>query len=294
MSDPLKDKVHLLHGGDVEIPEGYKNENITCHDGVPYSLVIAFEGTRIRKRISDKGQFRLVEKDGKLSLLDNGKEFLDDIRILKMYGHSPETVTVSIFRRDRLLTVEEALEIMDSYEGMDPIKGITIHGGFGCPFDLYADVVSAYHQRYPQYTIGVALPLPGDKGVNALKKAGASDFKTSVHDLEQFDDSIWKGLEYAVSIFGRGKVTCGVHMDRTAADGTIESIIERMCSIGVMPDIKVKRSKSTGVKEVPEECYCDILKKSKAAMERNGLTVEGYDTMCYGCRLCMVVPFKDF
>ena len=56
MSDALRDKIHLLHGGDVEIPEGFRNENIVYRDGEPYSITIAFEGTRARKKISDKGQ----------------------------------------------------------------------------------------------------------------------------------------------------------------------------------------------------------------------------------------------
>lgn len=54
MSDALRDKIHLLHGGDVEIPEGFRNENIVYRDGEPYSITIAFKGTRARKRISDK------------------------------------------------------------------------------------------------------------------------------------------------------------------------------------------------------------------------------------------------
>lgn len=294
MSDALRDKIHLLHGGDVETPEGFRNENIVYRDGEPYSITIAFEGTRARKKISDKGQFRLVEENGKLRLLDDGKDFLDDIKILKMYGHSPDTVTISVSMRDRILTPEEALGIMDSYEGMDPIKGITIHGDFGCPFDAYVDVVRAYHEKYPQYPIGVALPLPNDKGVRMLKEAGASDFKTSINDLKQFDDTMWASLEDAISVFGRGRITCGIHLNESMNDDILNPIIERMCSIGIMPDIKAMRSRTTGIMEASEERHYEALIKSKAAMERNGLSSEGYDTMCYGCRLCMAIPFKDF
>jgi hypothetical protein len=66
---------------------------------------------------------------------------------------------------------------MESYKGMDPMKGVTIHGERGCPLNLYAETVRAYHEKYPDLPLGAALPVPDPEGIRTLKDAGAVNFK---------------------------------------------------------------------------------------------------------------------
>ena len=271
----LDDKVRLLLGGDVRLQEGFSHENIVFRDGVPFSAVLGFGGTRVRKRISPDGQFLLEENKGKIRVLDGEEIFIEDAEIVRMYGHSPETVTISISGRNGFLTVPESLEIMESYKGMDPMKGATIHGERGCPLDLYAETVRAYREKYPDLPLGAALPVPDPEGIRTLKDAGAVNFKTSVRKPEDFTEAVWEGLRESADIFGKGMVTCGIHIDENTDDAVLERILDRMCSLGVMPDIKVWKSEVTGKKEVSAGRYCGILRRSKEIMEKYGLDASG-------------------
>jgi hypothetical protein len=289
--DILETKARLVLGGDITIPEGFEHPYIELREGAPHSMVISFGGTRVRKKVSADGQFELRADDGRLSVYEGDEMLADDVGIVRMFGHSPDTVTVVIDRKDHTLTVGEALAVMDSYSEMDPIRGVTIHGE-RCDIDLYTDVVRAYRDRYPAMTIGVGAH-PGAGSIPALKDAGADNIKfgsKSVSDI----DAMRQDMEQAVGCFGKGNVVCTVHLGKDMSDDSFLDMISGLCSIGVMPDIKVKRSVETKEKEASPERYCRILRATKGMMAENGLDPSGFDTLCYGCRLCTIVPFKDF
>ena len=293
MVGTLEAKARLVLGGDVSLPEGFDDPLIDHRDGRPYSLVLSFDGCMVRKRISPDGQFSLVEEGGILSLEDSGKPFLEDVGIVRMFGHSPTTITVSIAKGGKVLSTEEALAIADGYSEMEPLKGVTIHGGSPCTIGHYAEVVRAYRERYPDLPIGVGSEDLGSAAIRILKDAGATNIKVTVKDRSNLVD-LWDRFGDAVSVFGRGMVVCTMYIGQSATDASLLDDAERLCSIGVMPDLKVRKTAEGGRKDVPLDRYMAILERSKESMRRHGLDGSGFDTLCYGCRLCTIIPFKDF
>ncbi len=291
MSDILELKARLVLGGDVSIPVGFSHPNMEVRGGEPHSAVLDLGGIRVRKRVSDGGQFRLSDDGGSLALLEGDEVLAGDVSIVRMFGHSPETVTVSITRDGRDLTVDEALAVMGSYDGMGTIRGVTIHGERTDPHH-YAAVVAAYRSAHP-YPIGVGSSDLDQGTIRMLRGAGAVNLKTTVRDIGDIDEPFWSRLSDAVEVFGRGMVVCTLYITEDVSDDVFMRVVDRMCSIGAMPDAKVRRSE-TGGREATPERYCALLRAMANSMSENGLDGSGFDTMCYGCRLCMIVPFKDF
>ena len=292
MSDLLEIKARLVLGGDVSIPEGFSHPHIDMRDGEPHSMVLGFQGIMVRKKVSRDGQFALCDDGGVLSLREGDELLSDHVSIVPMFGHSPETVTVTISKGGKEMSVEEALAIMDSYSGMEVIRGVTINGNRADPRH-YADVVSAYSSRY-DHPIGVGSNDMDPQVVRMLREAGAVNMKVGITDVHDVDEGFWLRLSDTVGVFGKGMVTCSLFVTDDVSDDELLDVIDRMCSIGAMPDVKVRRSEETGLKEATPERYCYIQRSMKSIMERYGLDGSGFDTMCYGCRLCMIVPFKDF
>jgi biotin synthase-related radical SAM superfamily protein len=110
-------------------------------------------------------------------------------------------------------------------------------------------------------------------------------------------------LESAVGMFGRGRVTSTVIYGMGESDGDLTAIMERLCSMGVIPGMRALRvnkyNRESLIKAIGEPVPVDpgyvveIARRQKEMMARYGLDTNTCHTMCLECGCCDIVPFRD-
>lgn len=303
-------KAKLILGGDVVLPEGFDDERLDHIDGRPVSGVFTFGNTMVRKRISETGEFQLNVTDDGMEILHEGKPFLEGVRIKQMFCHSPDIAVISLGKKGRTMDTTEAVDLLKKYANEMDLAGISLHGGADCSEEHYVEVLKEFRSICPDTHIGVARTTEG-YDLEHLKNAGADNFKTTctsfvprICDVLGIDhQEKLESLKQAVRVFGKGNVVTTTYIGLGETDEEIENVIEMLCSNGIMPDVKVVKAKvmikemeSKMGKLIPTtpERYARIATILKNKMESYGLKPDTYTTMCYGCRLCTLVPFKDF
>lgn len=315
MADELyRKKAELLLGGDLRLPEGYDDPLFEHRDGAPYAAVLVFGDCRAKKKFSENGEFFLKPMDGYYQVLRDGELFLDEVEIKQLFNHSPDIAVINLSKDGVLLSAKDALALVENYSELMNLEGITLHSGDLCSKEHYLSVVGGLHWWNPDLPIGISSYGLTLEEMKAFREAGAVNFKIAVQspvkrvqevlESEIPLDDVYAYLADLVSVFGRNHVVCTTYIGVGETEEEFLQGIEKICSIGIMPDIKVKKLRGNTLEKVKEkigevntispEQWCRIVSASKDMMERNDLDARYCSTGCYGCRLCTIVPFKEF
>lgn len=341
MEEGLNKKAILALGGGVRLPEGFvlpfRISHSTAGPGAGFgSAVFAFGKYRVKKAVSySAGEFELVVDGDRLSMTRRGEPFIDEIRLEPVVRHSPEQAFFNLDPRcmfhcaycssplldpseDKHLSTEKIMEMLEESDSQYGFRCVSftsgVVGSIQQTVDRMAEAVKAVKVRFPDVPIGVEPYVVTREQVQQLKDAGAEEIKINVEspsreifqrvcpDLDY--DGIWEMLGIAVEIFGRGKVTSNIIFGMGETDEQMEQVMDRLCSMGVIPGIRALRTNTInmesmgevlqGVERATPQRAVLLAQKQKECMVRHGFDHMPLKTMCMGCGCCDLVPFVDF
>jgi len=332
--DLILSKAELISGGAVRLPKEYRPpvrfSRSTAGPGAgKRSLVFSFSGMRVKKTISDDGEFfydpseRTITKDGSV--------IVEDVTVMPAEFHCPEQAFFNLDQRCRFnclfcsspvlendatkgLTDERIIELIR--DSKEPILSIALTTGVPDYVDGSIDrmvrCVSKLKNAFPGMTIGVEPYVDDASQIDRLHDAGASEIKINVETstdglFKEFcpmldRKNIFDMLAHAVEVFGKGKVSSNLIIGLGESDDDVAVMMERLCSMGVTPTIRGLRiderrdrllSEHGIVKGPSSERLIRIADIQKDIMGRYGLDSTTFETMCLRCTCCDLVPFID-
>lgn len=219
---------------------------------------------------------------------------------------------------DKHLSADRIMEMLDESVRTQDVRAVSITSGVVGSVeetvDRFVEVVSRVRAAYPDMPIGVEPYVSSKEHVQRLKDAGADEIKLNLEsprrdvfarvcpDLDF--DAVMGLLKDAVEIFGRGRVISNIIYGMGETDADLDVAMERLCSMGVLPGLRALRVNDmnrarlleAGVRgeQVSPDRVMRLAEMQKSAMRRHGLTTETSVTMCFACKCCDLVPFRDF
>jgi MoaA/NifB/PqqE/SkfB family radical SAM enzyme len=176
------------------------------------------------------------------------------------------------------------------------------------------ELVREVRRQFARIPIGVETYIEDPGDILKFRHAGATEMKINVEAWpeERFGKvcpnrdfgSTIAALEKAVEIFGRGKVTSNILAGLGETDDEIIEALNHLAGMGVIPNVRgirigaanaPKLEKALGF--VPERVKAERLlalgKEHRRILEMNGLDASKFDTMCFSCKCCDIVPMID-
>lgn len=219
---------------------------------------------------------------------------------------------------DKHLSADRIMEMLDESVRTQDVRAVSITSGVvgsvEDTVDRFVEVVSRVRTAYPDMPIGVEPYVSSREHIRMLKDAGADEIKLNLEtprrdifervcpDLDF--DSIMGLLRDAADIFGRGRVISNIIYGMGETDADLDVAMERLCSMGVLPGLRALRVNDmnrarlleAGVRgeQVSPDRAMRLSEMQKSSMRRHGLTTETSVTMCFACKCCDLVPFRDF
>ena len=219
---------------------------------------------------------------------------------------------------DKHLSADRIMEMLDESVRTQDVRAVSITSGVVGSVeetvDRFVEVVSRVRAAYPDMPIGVEPYVSSRKHIRMLKDAGADEIKLNLEsprrdvfarvcpDLDY--DAVMGLLKDAVEIFGRGRVISNIIYGMGETDADLDVAMERLCSMGVLPGLRALRVNDmnrarlleAGVRgeQVSPDRAMRLAEMQKSTMRRHGLTTETSVTMCFACKCCDLVPFRDF
>lgn len=334
--DLSRKKAILISGGAVGIPEGYRVpvriSRSTAGPGAgSMALAFSFGNMRVKKTIvRGKGDFDFDPENS--LLLRGGEVFLRNVAIVPVAFHCPEQAFFNLDQRCMFHCVYCASPLLDKgiVKGLDGKKIVSmirssdqsvnaisltsgVHGSVAETVDRMIVCVRTLRDEFPNIPIGVEPYVDDAAQIDGLKEAGATEIKINVEaatddlfmiacpDLDR--KNIFKMLEHAVYVFGKGNVASNLIVGLGESDGDVLRMIERLCRMGVVPGLRGLRigndvlenvKRTVGVTSTPPpERMLELARCQKKMMSRYGLDTRAFRTMCFACTCCDLTPFID-
>ncbi len=331
--DLILAKATLVSGGAVRLPKDYRPpfrySRSTAGPGAGKgSLAFSFHGMRVKKAISDDGEF-LYDPDRKV-LIREGKVIVDDVEIIPIAFHCPDQAFFNLDQRcifnclfcsSPLLKNDATRNVSGESiarmirESKEPIHSIALTSGIKDSVsesaDRMIDCVSYLRNEFPDIPIGIEPYVDDTEQIDGLREAGVTEIKINLETAtdELFKvfcpsldrDNIFRMLAHSVEVFGEGNVSSNIIVGLGETDSDVKGIVERLCSMGVVPTIRGLRINDPvrdalskeGVTEQPSPGrLIGLANVQKEIMMRYGLG-NTFDTMCLRCTCCDLVPFID-
>ena len=332
--DLILSKAELISGGAVRLPKGYRPpvrfSRSTAGPGAGNRLLVfSFSGMRVKKAISDDGEF--FYDPSEMTITKDGRVIAEDVTIVPAEFHCPEQAFFNLDQRCRFnclfcsspvlgndatkgLTDERIIELIKGSK--EPVLSIALTTGVPDSVDNSVDrmarCVSKLKAAFPEMTIGVEPYVDDASQIEKLHDAGASEIKINVETatdglFEEFcpmldRENIFNMLAHAVEVFGIGKVSSNLIIGLGESDDDAAAMMERLCLIGVTPTVRGLRidghrekilSEHGIVKGPSSERLIRIAEIQKGLMKKYGLDPNTFETMCLKCTCCDLVPFID-
>lgn len=272
-------KAELLSGGPLHVDKSFAPpfplSKSTAGPGAgSASLVIEFEGTRVKKSITwHEADFSLIDSNGKYSIIRDGKPFLDEVLIGHTLAHAPEQAFFNLATEciyncrfctspalkkrgaTKSLTDEKILSMILRYAENDNLKAVALTSAVvSTPqdtIDRMSKIVKAVREALPSMPIGVEPYVENRQQIEQLKAAGADEIKLNIETYdksifekvcgEQDINSILGNIKSAVEIFGRGKVTSNIIYGMGETDENVLAGCEYLASLGCVATLRPLR-----------------------------------------------------
>ena len=293
------------------------------------SIVISFNGMRVKKGISTaESLFKMSDDFDKVTV--DGKDFLD-VKVEPVCYHCPDQAFFNLDERcmyhciycaSPLLDHNKAKSLtaermVDMIRANGHVKAIAITSGVyesvQSTIDRMVECVRYLHNEFPELPIGVEPYVDDHEQIDALKDAGATEIKINCEaarkdifmkvcpELDQ--DNIIDMLSYAVKIFGKGKVASNIIVGLGESDDDVTSLVKRLAELGITAGLRPLKLNGFVKEQFIEkmgyiapntpERLVDLAKKQKSIFENYGLSPKTFDTMCFRCTCCDILPFID-
>ena len=302
------------------------------------SLVFHFDKHRIKMQVTRNNdvQFHLIQAPRNFSIFRNGRKYIDNVEILPARFHAPNQVFLNlesrcIFnclfceQRKNPLHINNYLDSKKIYSYLKKALEYPSIASVAFTSGIYPDnaviirkfcsVINQVKNINDELPIGVEPFIDNHLQIDELKRVGADEIKINLQipDKELFkkfcpdmnQSQILNMLDYAVDVFGKGKVCSNILFGLGESDKSIIDAIEDLVSRGVTPSLRKVRYNQqinrNGLKELGKQTF-NITKdrivnlgyKQKQILSKNNLTPKSFDTMCHKCYCCDLAPFIDF
>ncbi len=280
-----------------------------------------------------EARLRLARDTVGFIILLDGRKFLGDVRILPLAAHSPNQAFLNLSGecsmgcafcsmprpgKGEFLSPERVLKMVSvssKYPGFQAVALTSgIPGSVGETNREMAKAVKAVRAEYPAMPIGVEAYFEDLADIMRLAEAGATEIKINIETWPKdrfgricpnrdFSKTL-KAMEKAVTVFGWGKVTSNIIVGLGETDEEVREALENLSAMGVMPNLRGirigpgnrdKLEKALG--HVPERVSGERLlalgKVHGKILEKNSLDTREFETMCFSCRCCDIVPMAD-
>lgn len=213
---------------------------------------------------------------------------------------------------------EEWLKRLLEAAKKEELKSIGITAGVsGIPGKTIGDIewlVRELRSALPDMPIGVEPYVESEAEVDRIRAAGATELKLNLqtYDREVFRrvcpdwdfDRLLHLIEYAAKTWGKERVTANFLIGMGESDESVEAGMRWLIGIGVVPTVRslrwndINREHLEGalgavLAPVSAERMVRLARVQQHMLEKGGLNVLNYKTMCHACRACDLVPQVD-
>ncbi len=342
ISDICLKKAELIHHGNIFVPDSiklpYPLSSSTAGPGAgKTALALSFGGTRLKMEVTKekKSKISLAESDSGFQILKDGEVFIKDVKIIPTLLHAPNQAFVNLQdgciyncefcaiprlegKQRKIKSSEQVLNMILEASKKKDFQSVAITSGIvGSPEETLEEIIGVVEkvkESLGNVDIGVEPYVLGREDLNKLHKAGATEIKINIEtfDMKIFEkvcpeldyDHILSMLEYAVNVFGKGKVTTNIIIGLGESDENVLEGIEYFASIGVVAVIRVLRITDYNyarlvmalgheLEKVQPQRMINLALRQKEILNRYGLNPNSFATMCHRCGCCDIVPFKD-
>lgn len=338
---PVMKKAILITGGSVKVGANvrlpfYPSRSTAGPGAGAASIVLSFEGMRIKKAISKEvGEFELVQKDGGFRLLRNGSPFISDVEIEPTIFHSPEQAFFNLNtdcmydckfcasrkldkRIMKNLDLDRIVDMVMEASKRDDFKAVAFTSAVvDSPSETVgrlAYVISMVREQLdPSVPIGVEPYVDCFDDIDRLRAAGADEIKINI---ETFDrdifkkvcgkldfDWILKVINYAVEIFGAGRVCSNIIVGLGETDENVIDGVDHLAKKGCVATLRALRVNDMNRKALEDalghlepvtpERIIRLAEEQRLVFELYDIDPTSFRTMCHTCTCCDIVPFRD-
>ena len=263
-------KAVLLTGGAVKVSPDFRSpfplSRSTAGPGAgSASIVLGFEGTRVKKAISaEEGDFELLRRGDRYSILHEGKVLVEEVELQRTLHHCPEQAffnlgTACVYscafctsphldeRITKSLDADKIVRLIMEAEKRGGLKAVALTSAVvSTPqetVDRMVEVVRRVREVLPTIPIGVEPYVDRKEQIDRLKKMGADEIKLNIETFDrdifsrvcegQDIDWVLEAISHAVTVFGRGRVTSNIiigmgESDQNILDG-VRELAQRGC-----------------------------------------------------------------
>ena len=299
------------------------------------TITLKFNNSQIKMQVSKQPQNRFVlqQQETGYTILEYDQPFLENVKVIPNYYHAPNQVFLNIAdscihqcsfcslakkQPKNTLLKKQLFNIIDKNSNDESIHGFAFTGGVfphqQDHIETLTQCISKVRKKNTDIPIGVEPTIQQEKEIKQLYEAGATEIKINIQmPTKELYTKVCPGLsydkqfdflQYAVDLFGKGKVTSNIIFGCGESDAEIISSIETLTESGVVPTLRLLRIHPRNkeylsqqgihtVNSTPERMY-QLAKQQKTILQHHGLTTTTFHTMCHACGCCDLVPFKDF
>ena len=279
-------------------------------------------GHRVRLAVNEGSPLRAVMEGDDLVILKGGKEFargkLEDELV-----HCPGQAYITLSEKcvydckfcpvpkldGKVKSLDEVLDLIEKANSTGNMTAISITSGIAETAEKEVDRAAMVVEAVRKYDVPIGVSVyPTSDSSRRLKEAGAVEVKYNVETMDrevyervcvgQSLDFILESLLDAVDIFGRNRVYSNIIIGLGESDETVESAIEELATMGVIPILRAggMHPLRVGEVEVERPTRDRILKLTKVLrriLDEHGLRADVSQTMCLPCTGCDINPHLD-
>ena len=276
--ETARKKAEFLAGGAVLLPKDFRlpfnPSRSTAGPGAGHtSVVFAFGGTRAKKRVSrDEGEFELADDGGTLSIVRDGRPFIEKVDLVPTMMHAPYQAFVNIdssciygclfcnspripSHATKNLSDDRIVEmIVDASrkEGFRSVAFTTgVVGSSGESVKRMAGLVRRVRELLPDTPIGVEPYATRPDEVESLLDAGADEIKLNLqaYDQDIFDkvcpdlqyQHIMHAINHACEVFPKNRVCSNIIFGLGESDENVLEGATVLANMGCVATLRALR-----------------------------------------------------
>lgn len=276
--ETARKKAELLAGGPVRIPNDFRlpflPSRSTAGPGAgSISVVFAFGNTRAKKPISrDEGEFELQVRSGRISMLREGKPFIEQLELVPTLLHSPCEAFVNLDHEcimdckfcasprlghnvTKELTDDKIVSMILEASKKDGFRSVALTSAVPVSPEMtvkkMVGIVRRIRDHLPDTPIGVEPYATRPDEIDMLKEAGADEVKLNIESFDRdiFEkvcpnrdyDHILHAINHAGEIFGRNCVCSNIIFGLGETDENVLEGVRVLANMGAVATLRALR-----------------------------------------------------
>ena len=305
------------------LPAGFKTTATAGPGAGGTSFFICSGDHRVRLSIKPESSLRVIPWKEGVAVQKEGR-ILAYGKLELPLCHCPEQAYITVSERcifdckfcpvpklnGHVKTINEITALVESAQARGNVRAISLTSGVAESPEKEAQYMTEIVRHLaPRFALPIGVSIyPTATSTEDLHAAGAVEIKYNVETMDRAIfkkvcpglslDNILSELENAVSIFGKNRVSSNFIIGLGETDECVQDGIERLASMGVIPNIRPisphpLRKGETFVERPTAYRLMLLARINKSALERHRLDVRIARTMCLPCTGCDLTPQRD-